>query len=557
MRKLAELSVRYPTTVLMAVLAVIVLGLISFGRLGMDLFPRLDSPRLYVEIEAGERPPEEMETQFVSRLESLAARGRNVVNVISSSRVGKALITVEYQWNADMDEAFLDLQKSVGDFGSTSGADSITVSPLDPNARPVVTAAFRHDQIVSLDALRQTAETIIRNELVRLPGVAAVDLVGDRKREIVVRTDDFALQAYGLTMDALATTIQGFNSNLTGGSIVEMGIRYTIRGVGELSSLDDLRKLILVYKTTTQGGVEVRTPVTLSDVAEVRYEESEPENIIRFNGAPCLGLEIFKEAGFNTTEVSKEIRDALAGLQASMPGYRIDVVEDDAAFIKSAIGEVKNAAIYGGVLAVLVLFLFLRRVSVTAVISLTIPVSLVATFGLMYFSGLTLNLMTLSGLALCVGNLIDNSIVVVENIFRHVESGVVRPGGVDPRDGGGGRGRDQLDPDHDHRLPPDHLSPWGRRRAFQGPGPDRDVRAGDLAHRRPDLHPDGLLPRHEAARPLDRRPLGPFPLLWPAPRTDPQEKVGGRRRRARPRRRNRGDPAAGRKRVSPGPKRTR
>ena len=275
MRKLAELSVRYPTTVLMAVLAVIVLGLISFGRLGMDLFPRLDSPRLYVEIEAGERPPEEMETQFVSRLESLAARGRNVVNVISSSRVGKALITVEYQWNADMDEAFLDLQKSVGDFGSMSGADSITVSPLDPNARPVVTAAFRHDQIVSLDALRQTAETIIRNELVRLPGVAAVDLVGDRKREIVVRTDDFALQAYGLTMDALATTIQGFNSNLTGGSIVEMGIRYTIRGVGELSSLDDLRKLILVYKTTTQGGVEVRTPVTLADVAEVRYEESD------------------------------------------------------------------------------------------------------------------------------------------------------------------------------------------------------------------------------------------------------------------------------------------
>jgi len=425
MRKLAELSVRYPTTVLMAVLAVIILGVISFGRLGMDLFPRLNSPRLYIEIEAGERPPEEMETQFVSRLESVAARGRNVINVVSSSRVGKALITVEYQWGADMDEAFLDLQKSVGDFSSSSGADSITVSPLDPNARPVVVAAFRHDQITDLNALRQTAETIIRNELVRLPGVAAVDLVGDRKREIVVRTDDFALQAYGLTMDTLATTIQGFNSNLTGGSIVEMGIRYTIRGVGQLASLDDLRRLILAYKSAAQGGTTVRTPVYLGDVAEVRYEESDPENIIRFNGVPCLGLEIFKEASFNTTEVSKGIRGALSGLQGSMPGYRIDVVEDDADFIKSAIGEVKDAAVYGGVLAVLVLFFFLRRVSVTAIISLTIPVSLVATFSLMYFSRLTLNLMTLSGLALCVGNLIDNSIVVVENIFRHVENGVV------------------------------------------------------------------------------------------------------------------------------------
>ena len=195
MRKLAQFSVRYPTTVLMAVLAVIILGYISFQRLGMDLFPHLNTPRLYVEIEAGERPPEEMETQFVSRLESIAVRGRNVTNVFSSSRVGKALITVEYQWNADMDEAFLDLQKAVGDFGTSSGADSITVTQLDPNARPVVVAAFRHDQITDLDSLRQTAENVIRNDLIRLPGVAAVDLVGERRREILVKTDDGTLEA--------------------------------------------------------------------------------------------------------------------------------------------------------------------------------------------------------------------------------------------------------------------------------------------------------------------------------------------------------------------------
>ena len=436
MRKLAQFSVRYPTTVLMAVLAVLILGYISFRRLGMDLFPHLNTPRLYVEVKAGERPPEEMETQFVSRLESVAVRGRNVTNVFSSSRVGKALITVEYQWNTDMDEAFLDLQKSVGDFGTSSGADSITVTQLDPNARPVVVAAFRHDQITDLDSLRQTAENVIRNDLIRLPGVAAVDLVGERRREVLVKTDDGTLEAYGLSMDALAGTIQNFNRNLTGGSIVEMGIRYTIRGVGQLTSLDDLRKLIVAYKTPQAEagqaaaapagtGTAARTPIYLRDVAEVRYEESEPENIVRFNGQPCLGLEIFKEARYNTTEASQGIRAQLNELQQSMPGYHLEVVQDDAEFIKSAIGEVKNAAIIGGLLAVLVLFFFLRRVSVTAVISLTIPVSLVAVFSLMYFSGLTLNLMTLSGLALCIGNLIDNSIVVVENIFRHVESGTI------------------------------------------------------------------------------------------------------------------------------------
>jgi len=427
MRKLAQLSVRYPTTVLMAVLAVVILGYISFRRLGMDLFPHLNTPRLYVQIEAGERPPEEMETQFVSRLESVAVRGRGVSNVFSSSRVGKALITVEYQWNTDMDEAFLDLQKAVGDFGTTSGADSITVSQLDPNARPVVVVALRHDTITDLDALRRTAENVIRNDLIRLPGVAAVDLVGERRREILVKTSNDRLDAYALSMDTIASTIQNFNRNLTGGSIVEMGIRYTIRGVGQLTSLDDLRKLILTYKEVkdAETGLTKRTPIFLRDVAEVRYEESEPENIVRYGGQPCLGLEIFKEAAFNTTEASRGIRDQLAELQASMPGYHLDVVQDDAEFIKNAVGEVKDAAIFGGILAVLVLFVFLRRVSVTAIISLTIPVSLVAVFCLMYFSGLNLNLMTLGGLALCIGNLIDNSIVVVENIFRHVEEGAI------------------------------------------------------------------------------------------------------------------------------------
>ena len=426
MRTLARFSVRYPTTVTMLVLAVILLGFISFQRLGMDLFPHLNTPRLFVEIKAGERPPEEMEDQFVDRLESIAARGRNVVNIYSSSRVGKALITVEYQWNADMDEAFLDLQKAVGDFGQSSGADEITVSQLDPNAQPVVVAVLSHEQITDLDALRQTAENVVRNDLIRLPGIAAVDLVGERRREVLVKTDAYILEAYGLTMDSLASTIQNFNRNLTGGSIVEMGIRYTIRGVGQLTSLDDLRKLIVTYKTTTQAetGLTERTAIYLRDAADVRYEQSEPENIVRFNGQSCLGLEIFKEARFNTTAASHAIRQELTALQESLPGYRIQVVQDQADFIKSAIGEVEQAGILGAILAVLILFIFLRRIGTTVVIGLAIPISIIATFNLMYFNRLTLNLMTLGGLALGAGMLVDNAIVVVENIFRHVENGM-------------------------------------------------------------------------------------------------------------------------------------
>ena len=436
MDKLARFSVRHPTTVLMAALAVVILGLISFERLGMDLFPRLVAPRLYIQIEAGERPPEEMETQFVSRLESVAVRGRGVTGVFSSSRVGRALITVEYEWNTDMDEAFLDLQKAVGDFGTASGADAITVTPLDPNARPVVVAAFSHERITDLDGLRRTAENVIRNDLIRLPGVAAVDLVGERRREVLVRTTNDTLEAFGLTLDTLASTIQNFNRNLTGGSIVEMGIRYSIRGVGQLASLDDLGKLVVAYKAASSaeagesGAAQAetapgpRTPVYLRDVAEVRYDLDEPENLVRFNGQPCLGLEIYKEARANTTEASSAIRAQLDGLRASLAGYRLEVVQDDAEFIHTAVGEVERAGILGGLLAVLILYVFLRRIGVTAVIGLAIPMSIIATFGLMYFNRLTLNLMTLGGLALGIGMLVDNAIVVVENIFRHVEEGL-------------------------------------------------------------------------------------------------------------------------------------
>ena len=426
MYKLARFSVKYPTTVIMIVLAVLLLGYISYQRLGMDLLPRLNSPRLFVEVKAGERPPEEMEKQFVTRIESTAARGRNVTNVESFSRVGKALITVEYQWNTDMDEAFLDLQKAVADLGRNTGADEIVVSQLDPNAQPVVTAVLTHAEIDDLDRLRMTAETNIRNELIRLPGVAAVELVGDRRREVEIKTDAYTLAAYGLTLDQLSSVIQNFNRNLSGGTITEMGIRYTIRGVGALTSLADIQKLIVTYKTKAAAGMQPaeRTPVFLRDVAEVRHVLSEPENVVLFNGRPSIGLEIYKEAGTNTTEASRSIQEELATLGRALPGYRIQIIEDQAGFIKAAIGEVEQSGLIGIVLAILILFVFLRRIGVTSVIGLAIPISIIATFNLMYFNNLTLNIMTLGGLALGAGMLVDNAIVVGENIFRHVEGGL-------------------------------------------------------------------------------------------------------------------------------------
>ncbi len=424
MRKLAQFSVRYPTTVVMVILAICLLGYISFQRLGMDLLPNLNSPRLYVSLEAEERPPEEMEVQFVSPLEAQAARGSQVTGVSSISRVGRALITVEYEWNADMDEAYLGLQEVVADFNQGQELDDINVSQLDPNSQPIVTAVFWHEDLEDLDRLRQTAENNIRNDLVRLPGVAAVELVGEQKREIEIRTDSYTLEAFGLTSDQVASAIQQSNQTISGGSIVEMGLSYIIRGVGELESLEDLRNLIVAYAAEETEETTDKIPITLRDIAEVGYVLSEPENIVRYNGRRCLALEIFKEARFNTIQASETIRAQIDDLQRALPGYELRIIQDQAGFIQSAVREVEQTGLIGICLAVLILFIFLRRIGVTAVISIAIPVSIIATFNLMYFNKLTLNIMTLGGLALGAGMLVDNAIVVVENIFRHLEEGL-------------------------------------------------------------------------------------------------------------------------------------
>ncbi len=429
MFRLARFSVKYPTTVLMMILAIGLLGYISFTRLGVDLLPDLNNPRLFIEVNAGEKPPAEMEQQYVTDLEAVAVRGSKVENVSSISRIGKALITVEYSWDADMDEAFLDLQKSIADFTQGSDADEVSVSQLDPNAVPILIATFAHPEIDDLDLLRQTAENIIQNELIRLPGVAGVDVVGSRVREVEVRTDAFTLEAYGLTLDELAGAIERTNRNMTGGSIIEMGRRYMIRGVGELTSREDLEDIIVTYKTpaVSRGlGEQLnseRVPVYLREVATVEFVLSEPENIVRSNGRQCLALEIFKEARYNTIDAAETARKRLDELHASLSGYEIDIIQDQSKFIDAAITEVEQTGLAGVLLAIMILFVFLRRIGVTAIISIAIPISVIATFNLMYFNGLSLNIMTLGGLALGAGMLVDNAIVVMENIFRHLESG--------------------------------------------------------------------------------------------------------------------------------------
>ena len=231
MKKITQFSVNNPVTVTMLILGVLLLGIISFGKLGTDLMPEMNNPRIYVELTAGERPPEEIEKQFVDQIESLSIRQADVIGVSSITQVGSAQITVEYAWDKDMDEAFLELQKALGTYNQNGDLDEILITQHDPNETPVLLVGMQHESISDMNELRKVAENYIRNELIRLEGVADVKLEGMEENEVVIETDPYRMEAFGITTSTISAQIQNYNRNVSGGSIVEMGTKYVIKGV--------------------------------------------------------------------------------------------------------------------------------------------------------------------------------------------------------------------------------------------------------------------------------------------------------------------------------------
>lgn len=424
MKKLAQFSVNYPVTVAMIILGIVLLGFISFSRLGTDLFPDLNNPRIVVEIQSGERPPEEVEKQFVEPMEGTIIRQRGVVNVGSLSKVGSAQITVEYNWDQDMDEAFLDLQKALTSYSQNEDIEELNIYRNDPNASPIMLAAVSNPGITDMDELRKVAQNYIRNELIRVDGIADVRLSGEENKEILIETNPYLLEAHNITSSTIVSKIESFNRNVSGGSIEDMGQKYIIKGVSMYKSPQDLGNLV-VGRTLEkdEDGQSKEVPLLLKDVAKVSYENQDPLNIVRLNGQRCIGLSIYKETKYNTVAAIDALNEGFDKVKKALPGYEITTIKNQGKFISDAIGEVEDSALIGVVFAVLVLFLFLRRVGTTLVVSAAIPISIIATFNLMYFNGLTLNIMTLGGLALGAGMLVDNAIIVVENIFSLLERG--------------------------------------------------------------------------------------------------------------------------------------
>ena len=413
MQKLVAAALKYPVTILMLFVGILLLGIIALDRLPTNLFPDIAYPRITTVVDTDGLSPEEVERRISRPLERSIATLRDVREVRSISRADQSVVMTDFDWDTDLDYAFLDVKKAVGDLREETVSTSIF--RFDPNALPIMTLAVVGES--DLVELRQLAEKTLKPSLERVDGVAQVEISGGLQSEVDIEVDPQLLLAYGVDFNSLPQSIKNANINASGGWIEDRNRRYVVRALGEYEDLSDIATTVVGY----QGNV----PVTLADIASrIEVVARNRKSVVRINGEPAVGLALYKEPDANTVLTVRRVEEEIKLLaQDSRGRYAIKVAYDQSMFINAAIREVKSAAMWGIFWAVLVLLLFLRRLVPTMIIFVAIPLSIVATFNLMYFSGLSLNIMTLGGLALGAGMLVDNAIVVLENIFRRQQMG--------------------------------------------------------------------------------------------------------------------------------------
>lgn len=410
--KLAKLAVDRPVTMYMFYFAVILLGAVSLRELSVDLLPDISYPRLSVITNYPGVAPEEVETLITAPLESAVSRVPGLRRVESVSKEGVSLLTLEFDWGTDMDFTMLHTREQLDNAKDRfpEDAESPTIIPLDPQSRPIMTLALSGDR--TLLELKELAEELIKPRLEQIEGVGSAEITGGVEREIQVEADPQKLALYGLTIESVASRIDAFNRNLQGGTIRKGTFKYALRVVGEFESLDEIGDIGLLV--TPQGGV-----VRLRDVATVRDSIKERQGMTRLDGAESIGLLVRKESGANTVKVTKLVRQTIGQIRKENPGISLSIVSEQAKTIEGAIGAVKSELWQGAVLAFLTLLIFLQEWKTPLIIGTVIPVSIIGAFSLLFFGNITLNIMSLGGLALAVGMLDDCAVVVSENIFRH------------------------------------------------------------------------------------------------------------------------------------------
>ncbi|MDD5497519.1 MAG: efflux RND transporter permease subunit [Atribacterota bacterium] len=414
---LPKLSVNRPVTILMLFIGLIVIGLISYQGLGLDLLPDMSFPVSAVLVSYPGVAPEEIETLITIPLEEVLSTLQSLDSITSYSQESSSIILLSFQWGTNMDIATLEVREKIDQVKRIlpEGASAPMVFKFDPTIMPVMMLAMNSERY-DLNELQKFAQDLVKPQLERLEGIARATVSGGLEREILVSVDNEKLRANNLTLAQVIASLGSENINLPAGTLREGNIDLLVRTLGRFKNLEDIEKVVL---SNMQG-----RQIYLTEVAQVIDTYKERDVIAYINGLPSISFNLQKESGSNTVLVANRVYQELEKIKDLLPHeVEITVAYDSSDFIKKAISQVVNVGLTGALLAVIVLFLFLRSLKSTLIISVAIPISIISTFILLYFSNLTLNMMTMGGLALGIGMLVDNAIVVLENIFRHHQLG--------------------------------------------------------------------------------------------------------------------------------------
>lgn len=410
--RITTFSTRHPISVAMVILAIIVLGFLSYGKLKVDLMPNIVTPHLVVQTTMENTGPEEIENLISRPIEEAVARVNNVSKISSSSMQGRSMIDIEFKWGTDIDVAANDARSRIDRIRDTlpSEAKNPVVWKIDTANKPIMTLALTGN--TNLRELRRIAEEVVQDRLEQVGGVGSVDLDGGYEREIAIQVDQNRLDAYGISLKQVSDRLAQENIDTSGGFATEGKSEFLIRTLARFSSLKDIQEAIL----TAPSGI----PVRIKDIATVEDSHKEARILASLNHSPSVGLNIRKQPDANTLEIIEDVKKTLQSLQREYPDVNISITYDQGNYIKNSVLNVQESALLGGLLAILVIFLFLRNARSTLIVALSIPLSLMATFIMFQAKGLTINLMSLGGLALGVGMIVDDAIVVIENIYRHL-----------------------------------------------------------------------------------------------------------------------------------------
>ena len=431
-RGLLALGVSRPVGVGMIVAAAVVFGVIARNKLPVDLLPPVNYPSLTVRTVYTGAAPEDVEERVTERLEDLLSTVGNLVRIRSSSRAEVSEILMEFEWGSNLPFLVQDVRERLDRVFLPAGVDKPLILRYDPSLDPVIRVALSGGN--DLVRLRDLAETEVETQLEGLTGVAAVRVKGGLEDEVHVLIDPQRLARFRLSGEDIQARLQEENLNVPGGKLEEGSVEYVVRTLNQFQSLEDIRDLPI----RNVGN----TVILLRDLATVSRAHKDRDVIQRVGGEESVEIAIYREAGANIVGVAQAVRDQLFGkttskrgppgqpkapprhVAALLPGdVKLTLLSDQSTFVDNAISEVANAALFGGLLAVLICYCFLRRFGTTFIIGLAVPISIVATFGAMYSSGVSMNIMSLGGLALGIGMLVDNAIVVLESITRCREEG--------------------------------------------------------------------------------------------------------------------------------------